>query len=55
MERPLTFEPTNDVHEKAHTGVIRQRRMTTVSPSSGSRLKKIADSSRNVTGRKKVN
>ena len=30
-------------------------RMTNVSPSSGSRLKKIAGSNRNVTGRKKVN
>ena len=37
----------------AHTRVIRLRRMITVSPSNGSRLKNIADSSRNVTGRKR--
>ena len=39
----------------SHTRVIRLRRMTNVSPSSGRRLKKIADSSRKVTGREKIN
>ena len=45
--------PTRARPHGAHTRVICLRRMTTVLPCSGSRLKKIADSSQNVTGRKR--
>ena len=37
---------------RAHTRVVHLRKITTVSPSSGIRLKKIVDSSRNVTVKK---
>ena len=45
--------PTDSHTSTMISRVIRLRRMTTVSPSSCSRLKKIDDSSRNVTGRKR--
>ena len=51
----IRLDRSNEWPREAHTRVIRVRRMTTVSPPSGSRLKKIADSSPNVMGRKTVN
>ena len=42
-------EPPRVRPRGAHTRVIHLRRINTLSPSSGSRLKRIADSNRNVT------